>query len=361
MKRLLVAGGGTGGHIYPAIAIAQVLKKVAPEIEVHFVGTAKGLEKKIVPREGYPLHLIKVGALNQVGVWTKLFSIILLPLALFQSVILILKLKPKAVLGVGGYASGPAVLAAWLMRIPTFLFEPNAQPGLTNRWLAPIVKRAFLNFSAAEKFFKDSEIVGIPVRSGLIPRSQADLMDETGTARRLEILIFGGSQGARGINNTVLEAVRRGGEWLSRVSIVHQIGSTDFEKFKEEYERLKPLHVNYFEFLFDMPERYTKADLVICRAGASTLAELASCHKASIVVPFPQASDNHQQKNAEALVAGEATVMILQKDFTPEKLVEAVNEFYRNPNKISELEFAIAKFCKHESAERIVAALRKEF
>jgi UDP-N-acetylglucosamine--N-acetylmuramyl-(pentapeptide) pyrophosphoryl-undecaprenol N-acetylglucosamine transferase len=354
VRGLLIAGGGTGGHIYPAIAIAQAAMKMEPALKVDFVGTNKGLETKIVVRENFPLHFVTVGALNSVGILTKALTLLSLPYAIVQAMGFLFKLKPRSVIGVGGYASGPMMIAALLLKpilhFKVALFEANAFPGLTNRWLSKKADIAFTNFEVSNSFFKRPMTVGIPIRSGLssLPRPPHP---------RFRILIFGGSQGARGINYTVLDAVKSGGSWLDDVEVIHQIGSADFKKFDEEYKKINPENIRWFEFLYDMPERYAWADLVICRAGASTLAELAACQKAAVLIPFPFAADNHQQENAETLERESAALVILQKNFTSEKLMETVIDFKKNPQQISVFERRIGMFFKPRSAERVAEVL----
>ena len=354
MRGLLIAGGGTGGHIYPAIAIAQAAIKMEPALKVDFVGTTKGLETKIVVREKFPLHFVKVGALNGVSLITRLITLFCLPVAVLQAMAYLLKLKPRSVIGVGGYASGPMMIAALVLKrflhLRVALFEANAYPGLTNRWLARSADIAFTNFEVSNSFFKRPLTVGIPIRTGLtsLPRPSHP---------RFRVLIFGGSQGARGINYTFLDAVKKGGTWLNDLEVIHQIGSTDFKKFDEEYKKINPENIRWFEFLYDMPDRYAWADLVICRAGASTLAELAACQKAAILIPFPQAADNHQQENAETLGKENAATVILQKDFTPEKLIETLIYFKKNPQEISVFERRIGMFFRPRSAERVAEVL----
>jgi UDP-N-acetylglucosamine--N-acetylmuramyl-(pentapeptide) pyrophosphoryl-undecaprenol N-acetylglucosamine transferase len=358
-RGVVIAGGGTGGHIYPAIAIAQALRKMDPKIPIDFVGTQKGLETKIVPRENFPLHFVNVGALNGVGIVIKLTTLLILPLAILQAAILLFKLRPKIVLGVGGYASGPVMLAGILMRpflgLRLALFEPNAFPGLTNRWLAKLVDDSFTNFEVTTKFFKSPHVVGIPVREGLMAQPVTN-------HQNLRVLIFGGSQGAHGINVTVLDAMKKsqaGAGWLQGVEIVHQIGARDFKEMDEEYKKLQPPNVTWFEFLYDMPERYKWCDLVICRAGASTLAELAACQKAAVLVPFPFAADNHQKENAEAMVKRNAAVMILQNDFTADKLIDVITQFRKNPERTKTFEREIGKFYRPQSAEKIAVCINQ--
>jgi UDP-N-acetylglucosamine--N-acetylmuramyl-(pentapeptide) pyrophosphoryl-undecaprenol N-acetylglucosamine transferase len=356
MDGLLIAGGGTGGHIYPAVAIVQAIKKIKPDLQVDFVGTPKGLETKIIPREKFPLHLLNIGALNSVSLFTKIWTVFSLPFAIFGAVGLILKLRPQVILGVGGYASGPVMLAAVILKpflkMKLALFEANAYPGLTNRWLSKFVDVSFTNFEISNKFFKNPITVGIPIREGLAPTPK-------NFSDHLRVLVFGGSQGARGINQTVTEAVKKGGAWLDNVEIVHQLGSTDFAKFDHLYRDLKPKNIQWFEFLYDMPDRYKWADLVLCRAGASTLAELAACEKAAILVPFPFAADNHQQENAQAIASENGAKMILQKDFTPEKLMELIEEARKDRSPLEKYEKSIGRFFKPKSAERVAQELLK--
>jgi UDP-N-acetylglucosamine--N-acetylmuramyl-(pentapeptide) pyrophosphoryl-undecaprenol N-acetylglucosamine transferase len=338
--------------------LPKLLEKHDPKIQIDFVGTSTGLETKIVPRENFPLHLINVGALNSVNFFTKILTLFLLPVAVVQAGLLLLKLRPRFVLGVGGYASGPVMLAAVILKpflkTKLALFEANAMPGLTNRWLAQNTQVAFTNFEASNKYFKTPLTVGMPIRTGL---SFSEDKPRRSSNTKLHVLIFGGSQGARGINLTVSEAVKNGGSWLDNIEVVHQIGSTDFKRFDELYKSIQPKQVKWFEFLYDMPERYKWADLVICRAGASTLAELAACHKAAVLVPFPFASDNHQQENADAIAKENGAIVILQKDFTPEKLAQLVEGFKNQPDKLSQYENGIGQFFKARSAERVAEML----
>jgi len=286
--------------------------------------------------------------------FTKLWTLLSLPLAVYDSMRLILKLKPKIIMGVGGYASGPVMVAGVLLKpflkLKLAIFEANAFPGLTNRWLSRFVSVSFTNFEISNVYFKNPITVGIPVREGLTPVSRLP-------SERLRVLIFGGSQGARGINITVTEAVKLGGDWLNNVEFVHQLGSTDFHKFDNLYKELKPKNIKWFEFLYDMPDRYSWADVVVCRAGASTLAELAACQKAATLIPFPYASDNHQEKNAQAIAEENAAKVILQKDFTPDSFRNWIQDLIENKNLIPAYEKSISKFFKPKSAERIAEYL----
>jgi len=355
-QSIVIAGGGTGGHLYPALSICEVIKKREPQTNIHFVGTAKGLEVDIVPRSGYKLELIKVGTLKGTGVFSKIKTLLGIPSAIFQSIQILRRLNPRVVLGVGGYASGPVMLAASLLRIPRVLFEPNAFPGLTNRWLAKFVNHAFITFSAAQKFFRPDKttLVGLPVRGALKPVAREG-------HQKLRILIFGGSQGALGVNNTVIKAVEDAAatraSWLEQAEIVHQTGKVHFANLHDRYGKLRLSQIEVTEFIHDMDRRYAWADVVVCRSGASTLQELACCHKAAVLIPFPFASDDHQKKNAEAYSEKEAAILVVQKDFTPEKFVSIIQDFLEHREKITELEERIAPFYVPNSAEKIAQAL----
>jgi UDP-N-acetylglucosamine--N-acetylmuramyl-(pentapeptide) pyrophosphoryl-undecaprenol N-acetylglucosamine transferase len=319
-KTYVIAGGGTGGHIYPGVAVAHALKKQNSACEIVFVGTAAGLETKIVPREGFRLELIEVGKLNDGGgILGKLKVLLRLPVGLFQSYKLLKQLQPAGVLGVGGYASGPFMLVASIMRFPTAIWEANAHPGLTNRWLSRFVRKAYLVFSEAKGLLrsKNLEITGLPVREDI-----ENPPKET-TSKTFRILVFGGSQGARAINHTVAEAIEKGGPWLDGVHIVHQTGRLDFSEIQKRYQGRDAV-VSVHEFLYDMHVQYANCDLVICRGGASTVTELAACGKVAIVIPLPTAADNHQQKNAETLVKSNAGSMILQKNLTSDSLIAEI-------------------------------------
>lgn len=318
-KRVIIAGGGTGGHIYPGIAIARALQKMDPTVEVHFVGTSQGLEKKIVPREGYPLHLIESGKLNVPSLSRKIKTLFKIPMGLWQSVRLLWQLKPLYVIGVGGYASGPFVLAASIIGFNTAVWEPNAMPGMANRLLSRFVDKCFVVFNEARQFLKSDNIIqtGMPVREEIEKgghRTEGDGL--------FHVLAFGGSQGARAINYCLRDALNGGGDWTKDISIVHQLGSLDFADVSAKYKNA-PFKVEAHEFIFDMPKYYQWADIIICRGGASSLAEAAAFGIIPIVIPLP-AADDHQQKNAESLVARNAGRMILQKDLTPERLISEV-------------------------------------
>ena len=355
-KNVIIAGGGTGGHIYPGVAIARALERLHPEARVTFVGARGGLEEKIVPREGFPLRLVEVGKLHKsVGLAARAKTLFKLPLALAKSAAILRELRPVAVLGVGGYASGPLLFMAALLGYRALIWEPNAYPGLTNRLLARLVKECLLVFHEAGAHFRGARKItqsGLPVRATMVPRAAG----EARAARPLRVLVFGGSQGARAVNQAVEAAVRAGGDWLEGVELAHQTGSADWPRVREAYANAPP-NVRAFEYLHDMDARYAWADLVVCRAGASTAAEICACEKAAVFVPLPTAADDHQRQNAEALSKDGAAEMILQKDFTPERFAATVRRYRDDREAVARLERNVKRHQFPRAAENIVARL----
>lgn len=330
---VVVAGGGTGGHIYPGIAVARALQNRGYRVE--WVGARGGLEEKIVTREGLPLHLINIGKLHaSAGLAARVKTLFGLPLAFLQALLLCWRLKPLAVLGVGGFASGPFMFVAALLRRRTVIWEPNAHVGMANRLLSSVVDECLLVFEEAASGFRSSRVtrVGLPVRESIRPAERAPLV-----GRKLRVLVFGGSQGARPINKVVQAAVEAGGAWLEGVELVHQTGRYDFQDVKAAYDRLQHPNVSCFEYLHDMDARYAWADVVVCRSGASTVAEIAAAAKAAIFIPLPTAADDHQLKNARVLERAGAARVIEQKHFTPELFSSTMLQFQNDASAIEQL------------------------
>lgn len=354
-RKFLIAGGGTGGHIYPGIAIARAIENLDPEIEVEFVGSHLGLEKSIVPREGFTLHQLASGKVNYSGsVLAKVFGLFKVLVGFFQAAKLLIQLKPVGVLGVGGYASVPLVFVASLMKIPTTIWEPNAHPGLANRLLSHLVPRAFVVFEEAKKHLKSKIIlqVGLPVRKELeniLPKAPTD---------ELHVLSFGGSQGAKAINDVLSQAVQKESQWLHKSKLIHQTGVSDYSKIKEIYDQ-SVFDVEVYEYLFEMDQFYSWADIVIARSGASTIAELAAVGKPALLIPLPTSADDHQRKNAMVLARAGAAIMIEQKDLTVEKINEVLLDLQRNPHRMSDLAQQIKLLHKPFAAESIAKSLLK--
>ena len=342
--KVLIAAGGTGGHIYPGIAVAKEIMRRDETSEVLFVGTARGLETKIVPDNGFQLSLIKSAGLKNVGFIGKLKGLLILPKSFLEARHLIKDFKPDVVVGAGGYDSGPVLLTASLMRIPTLVMDSNALPGFTNRRLAPFIKKAALTFEEALPFFgKKGIVTGNPVRKEFFdiqPKERGE---------KVNLLVFGGSQGARAINNAMGDALRLLPN--AKLLITHQTGEFDYEKLKEIYSRSSFTDADVRTFISNMVDEFAKADLVICRAGATTCAELSAAGKAAIMIPLPTAADDHQRKNAEALLAAGAAKMILQRDLNGESLANEILDLINRQEKISAMETATKKLARKDAAK----------
>jgi len=317
--RVLIAGGGTGGHVIPALAIARELRD-AHNAEVRFVGTARGLETRLVPEAGFSLELIKVGQLKNVSLSTRLRTMFDLPLGVLHCMKLLNSFRPQVVIGVGGYASGPAMMAALLKRVPTLAFEPNAVPGLANRLVGHWVSAAAVNLPETVSYFRNAKVTGTPVRSeffAIVPKLP-------GGPKRL--LVFGASQGARIFNETMPKIIERLLTLVPGLNVVHQTGARHGETTMAAYEKLGIAldQVQVTTYLDGMAAEFAEADLIVCRSGASSVAEVAAAGRAAVLVPFPQAADDHQRKNAEAFVAAGAAVLIVEAELTEEKLLETL-------------------------------------
>ena len=322
---LVVAGGGTGGHVLAGIAVADEWKKRHGEGSVVFVGARGGIEERLVPRAGYPLRLLSLGSLKGVSTGKRLKTVFQLPWALVTSKLWMLALRPKVVLGVGGYASGPFVLIArltgWLWRVRVGILEQNAVPGLTNRILGIFAHRIFAAFPGMESSFSPKKLLvsGNPVRESI-----RFLGPPPGNP--FTLFIFGGSQGAQAINTWMMEALPLLRDRFSELKIIHQTGERDFERVKAAYGSL-PVDARVEKFIYDMPECYQSASLVICRAGSSTLSEIAAVGRPSILIPFPYATDNHQEKNARVFERAGAAEVLIQSHGSGSRLAERIRSY----------------------------------
>lgn len=344
-KKILFAGGGTGGHVFPALSIARELLDLHSNYEIEFVGTEQGFESKLVPQEGFKLWTLPVGKLNMEGqIWGKLKTLISLPLAFLHAVRILRKVKPEIVMGFGGYVSGPLVLTAALMGYRSVIWEPNAHPGLTNRWLSYFVDACFIVFDEAKQLLGSRKAmrVGLPVRRDIeeLGESRDQRSSSQGAAARsggrpLRVLVFGGSQGARAINRIILEFIEQNDLRSMNLEIIHQVGKIDFPTYSEKYKGHS--QVQCFEFLSPMVKYYDWADLLICRSGASTVAEVIAARKPALFIPLPWAADDHQKKNALSLAEAGAAWMIEQRDFTPQSLKKIIEEMKNNPEKEAEI------------------------
>jgi UDP-N-acetylglucosamine--N-acetylmuramyl-(pentapeptide) pyrophosphoryl-undecaprenol N-acetylglucosamine transferase len=320
----MVAGGGTGGHVIPALAIGRELRE-AHGAEVRYIGTARGLETKLVPEAGFRLELVRSGQLKNVSLATRLRTMADVPLGVMHCASLMREFRPQVVVGVGGYASGPAMMAAVLLRIPTLAYEPNAVPGLTNRLVGTRVSAAAVNFAQTVSYFRNAEVTGVPVRQEIFeigPRPE-------GAAPRL--LVTAGSNGALVFNETMPKIAAQLLAEVPGLTIVHQSGPRALEQTRAAYgaSGADAGRWSVEAFLTDMPAQYAAADLVLARAG-STVAELCAAGKPSLLVPFAAAADDHQRKNAEVLVEAGAAAMLLQSEVTPESLLREISALLKD-------------------------------
>jgi UDP-N-acetylglucosamine--N-acetylmuramyl-(pentapeptide) pyrophosphoryl-undecaprenol N-acetylglucosamine transferase len=344
--KVLIAAGGTGGHIYPGIAVAKEIMARDAESEVLFVGTARGLEKKIVPDNGFQLSLINSAGLKNVGIVGKLKGLMLLPKSFFEARQILNHFKPDVVAGAGGYVSGPVLMMAHFMGFPTMVMDSNALPGFTNRRLARFIDKAALTFEAAMPYFGDKGVVtGNPVRSEFFD------IETREPEFPLRILIFGGSQGARAINNAVLEALPLLKMYQSKLHITHQTGEMNYDDVSRGYEQHEWSEVDLRPYITNMVEAFAESDVIISRAGATTCAEVAAAGKAAIMVPLPTAADDHQRKNAEAMVKEGAACMLLQSELNGETLTWELLDMINKPERISKMGAAARRMARPDAAK----------
>ena len=352
--RLVIAGGGTGGHLYPGIAVARELLARDPNAGISFVGTARGIEARVLPREGFALDLIRSGGLKGKAVGDRLRGAALLPLGLVDAWQVISRRRPDLVIGVGGYSSGPVVLVAALRGVPTMLLEQNAVPGLTNRLAAPFVKAAAVTFEATRAFFGAKAFVsGNPVRPEFFAAgsSQESAFDEQTSVTR--VLVFGGSQGAHAINVAMVEAAAGLAADGRPVRLTHQTGERDVEMVRAAY-RQAGLQADVEPFLYDMGRQLRQAQIVVCRAGATTLAQVAAAGKAAILIPLPTATDDHQRKNAEAMAARGAATVLLQNDASGAVLAREILALAGDGERRRRMEANARNFARPDAARVIV-------
>lgn len=346
VKTLMIAGGGTGGHIYPAIAIAREwLARDPDNRRVIFVGTERGLEKTIVPKAGFPLEFIDVGGLKGKGGVDLIRNVARLPRGFFQATALVKKYKPNLVLGVGGYSSGPVITTANLRGIPTLIHESNAFPGLANRTVARFVTGVAVAFAEAIARMKrsDAVVTGNPIR--------AEFFGQTGVSVLHRLLLFGGSQGSRILNNTMSEALA----FLEPpLEIVHQTGPNDLQRVQEAYRNSRFADARVVPYLDPMAAEIAAAELVISRAGAMTIGELAASGRPAILVPFAAATNNHQEINARAVEKAGGAVVITEKELTPEKLARTITELMTDRERLARMGASAKTLATPDATKNIV-------
>jgi UDP-N-acetylglucosamine--N-acetylmuramyl-(pentapeptide) pyrophosphoryl-undecaprenol N-acetylglucosamine transferase len=349
--RAILAGGGTGGHVIPALAIANELKK-SYGAEVLFIGTARGIENRLVPAAGYPLKLVRVGALKNVSLTTRAKTAFDLPRAVWDAGRMLNEFAPDVVIGVGGYASGPAMLAAVVKHIPTLAFEPNVVPGFANRMVARFVSAAAVHFEETAKYFRDAEVTGVPVRQAFF-----EIPPKRGGTPTL--LVFGGSQGAHAINEAMIRCLPELQRQAPGIRVIHQTGERDYNDALAAYRSFTAgvdEAAEVFKFIEDMPSAFARADLLVCRSGASTVAEITAAGKPAIFVPFPRAADDHQRVNAEALAQAGAAVVVEESKLEGVWLAETISALLGDAARLMRMSEA-ARVLAHPDAARDIAKM----
>jgi UDP-N-acetylglucosamine--N-acetylmuramyl-(pentapeptide) pyrophosphoryl-undecaprenol N-acetylglucosamine transferase len=347
---VVIAGGGTGGHLYPGIALAKALMKHDADIEITFVGTRQGIESRVLPREGFRLKTILSGGLlgkKGMGRWINWLK---LPVSLLQSLGYLLMNRPRLVVGVGGYVSGPVALSAWALRIPVLIQEQNTVPGATNRWLGKIADKVAITFEMSKKYFPAHKVVetGNMIREEFTEGKEANVP----TSEKFTVLVLGGSQGARSINRALLDALDTLEPVKDRLHFIHQTGQTDEVEVRTGYEH-KGFSADARAFIYDMVEQYRKASLVICRSGATTLAEVTALGIPSVLVPYPFAAHNHQVHNARALESNGAAQVILDKDVNGEQLARIILDGIEHPEPLREMGNKSFQMGRRDATERV--------
>jgi UDP-N-acetylglucosamine--N-acetylmuramyl-(pentapeptide) pyrophosphoryl-undecaprenol N-acetylglucosamine transferase len=342
--RILIADGGTGGHIFPAIAVANELQKRKEVEAILFTGTPAGLEGGIVPKHGYELQMIHVGGLIGKSLMTRVKTLLQLPRAYFQSAKIIREFQPSVAIGFGAYASGPVLVAAHRKKVPVLLVEPNAIPGFTNRKAMSFARKVAVSYEDSSDVFKGKAVVtGTPVRPiNELPKQTS----------KFTVGIYCGSQGSRAINNVVIDALPELFAMKDKLYVIHQTGLADFERVKSIYDSAAP-SFEVKAFVQNVEEFYGSCDLLVCRAGAITLAEITALGKAAILVPLPTAAHNHQEKNARRLAEAGAAKMFLQNEFTARTLIDEIKSLSANPEILDQMSVESKHLGKPDAAKKV--------
>lgn len=351
--RVIITGGGTGGHVYPAVSLAEELLRREAAAKILFIGTKRGLENSILPKHGFQLKRICVGGLIGKAPVNTVISLLKLPVGFFQSFWILIIFRPDIVIGVGGYVTGPVVLSAFILRIPIVIQEQNFFPGMTNKILGRLADKIAVSFEETEKYFSRKKVVhtGNPIRREILEELKTDHPKDQGSG--FTIFIFGGSQGARGINRAMIEGLDHLNEFKDFLKIIHQTGKGDEEWVREEYKR-KGFWAEVQSFIYDIVRKYKEADLVICRAGATTISELTAAGKPAILIPFPYAANNHQEINAKRLKVAGAAEMILEKDLSGEVLSKKILDLMKQRERLTDMGKRSREMGVTDAAERII-------
>ena len=350
-RKVVIAGGGTGGHLYPGIALAKALRKEDMDIEINFIGTKQGIESRVLPGEGFNLKtILSSGLLGKKGI-NKWVSWCKLPIGTAQSICFLIRNRPNLAVGVGGYASAPLILSAWLLRIPILIHEQNALPGIANRWLGKIADKIAVSFEESRYFFPKNKVA---VTGNMISEELCRPREEFSppTKNPFKILILGGSQGAHSINLAMLEALDFLSDRKERLHITHQTGEADYEATKNMYNK-KGFPAEVLPFIKNMPTRYRLASLIICRSGATTLAEITAAGRMSVLIPFPYATHNHQEHNARVIEAANAGELILDNELSGKRLAESIKKAMDEPEYIQAMEDNSYRLGNRDATEKV--------
>ena len=352
-RRVLMVAGGTGGHIYPALAVANELRERASHaapgdgIEIMFLGTNRELESRLIPAAGFPLRRVAAAGLMGIGGWRKIQNLVVLPRTAIETALVLREFSPDVVVGIGGYLAGPALLQAALKDIPTLLIEPNALPGFTNRVLGPMVRLAAVATDEAASFYgAKARLTGQPVRkefARIVPKKHE---------APFTVFVLGGSQGSSAINQCVMKSLPLFKARAADLRFIHQTGERDYNAVRRAFEE-SGFGCDVHSFIEDVPGMFARADLVISRAGATAVAELAAAGKAAVLIPFPGATDQHQLENAQAMERAGSAYVIEQAALTPERLVGTVLDLLARPDRLRELEQAARRRARPDATERI--------
>jgi len=339
--------GGTGGHIYPGIAVAQAVRRRDPRAEILFLGSEEGMEKELVSRAGFSIKLIRSRALQRKLSYQALSAPFVSTIGFFQALAILRQFKPDKVLSTGGYASLPVVVAAWLLRLPVYLHEQNVLPGAVNRLVRRFARDCFLTFPGSAKYLQGT-VVGNPVRREIIAADRAAARRKFGLQNAKVVLVLGGSQGARHINQVVIDSLK---DIPSGVTILHVIGDRDYAWAMERLKGREREHYQTFSYVHDMAEMLAAADLAVSRAGATAIAEFLVRGIPMVLVPFPYAAEDHQRLNAEAIVAAGAGIMIADRAFNRDSFLDLLNESLASYDK---MKGSVRRLASNDAAERIV-------
>ncbi len=352
--RILMVAGGTGGHIFPVLAVAEVLREREqsrppgePTYEIIFLGTGRGLEARLIPAAGFRLRKVAAAGLKGIRGWQRVYNLLVVARGAIETAWALKEFQPHVVVGVGGYLAGPAMLEAAARDIPTLLIEPNAVPGFTNRLLGPVVRLAAVGFRETADFYgSKARLTGHPVR-----REFASVPAKVHIPP-FTILVLGGSQGSRAISDCVVKSLPLAAGEFNRMRIIHQTGERDYNAVRQAYEE-RGLPAEVCAFIENVPEVFARADLVVSRAGAMTVAELAAAGKAALLIPFPSATDQHQLENAKTLERGGAARIVLEADLTPERLVREIRDLLGRPERLREMERNARLLARPDAAQHI--------